>query len=114
VASKVSLQSNIRAIRAALRYRAERLVDETGQRLVAETKARAPRSDVDEPGYVHLADSYEWDMIDGTSGEMITDKEYAGYQEYGTVFQSGTPHVGPAAVAVAPEFAAGVEHLFDG
>jgi hypothetical protein len=112
--SSVHLQTNTRAVRATLHYRAERLVDDTGKALVAETAARAPRSTVDEPDYVHLADSYTWDQTDETSGEMTTDKEYSVYQELGTVFQAGTPHVGPAAVAVQPQFAAGLERLFDG
>ena len=112
--SSVSLQLHTNAVRAALHYRAERLVDETGQRLVKETSARAPRSTITDPDHLHLADSYEWDMVDETSGEMITDVPYSVYQERGTIYQAGTPHVGPAAVAVAPGFEAGLPGLFDG
>jgi hypothetical protein len=110
----VTVQSNIAAVRAQVHQRAERLVDETGKRLVEETQARAPRSTVDDPDHVHLADSYEWFQHDETAGEMTSDVEYAGYQEFGTVFQHGTPHVAPAAVAVTPEFEDGLGHLFDG
>lgn len=111
--SRVRYQPNTRAVRALLHLRAEQLVDDTGKQLVEETKARAPRSTISDPDHLHLADSYAWEMVDDTSGEMTTDVEYAIYQEYGTVFQSGTPHVGPAVLAVEPAFTAGVGRLLE-
>lgn len=48
----------------------------------------------------NLRDSYEVEMVSqsrkGATFRVVTDVDYASHQEYGTVHQSGTPHVRPA------------------
>jgi hypothetical protein len=102
------LQSHIPAIRAQLRARGRALVDRTGQALTAATQGYAP---VDTG---RLRASYGWTLTGDTAGEMATDVDYAEYQERGTVFQAGTPHVGPGAVSAYPVLEAGLPGLFDG
>lgn len=61
--------------------------------LTGEIKSRAP---VDTG---HLRDSYDY-FVDGSGNSVTahvgTNVEYAIHQEYGTQYQSGTPHVRPA------------------
>lgn len=47
----------------------------------------------------HLRDSYQTSVEDsgeGAVGRVFTTVEYSIFQEYGTRYQSGTPHVRPA------------------
>lgn len=60
--------------------------------LVDEIQKRAP---VDTG---NLRDSYQIKEGNSAIGEVIvyTDVDYAPYQEFGTLFQPGTPHIRPA------------------
>ena len=42
---------------------------------------------------------------------VSSDAEYAPYQEYGTRFQPGTPHIRPAFYEVRPVFISDIERL---
>lgn len=108
MAAKVSLQLHTNAVRAALRARGRALVAQTGAAFLAETQARAPVATG------RLRDSYGFEMTGDLAGELASDLDYSEYQERGTIYQAGTPHVGPAAVAVQPGFEAGLPGLFDG
>lgn len=45
----------------------------------------------------HLKKSVKLHSLDnGFTAKVASEAEYAGYQEWGTRFQSGTPHVGPS------------------
>lgn len=48
----------------------------------------------------HIKSSYPGDLEGRVKGESA----YEGYQEYGTRFQEGTPHIRPALREIEPEF----------
>lgn len=50
--------------------------------------------------------------VDGLEGIAYTDKEYAPHQEFGTVYQSGKPHLIPAAERNRGPFEAAMKKLF--
>lgn len=68
-------------------------VEKAAAHLTTEIQDRAP---VDTG---HLRDSYGY-VVDGSGTKVTahvgTNVDYAVHQEYGTVYQSGTPHVRPA------------------
>lgn len=71
----------------------QRGAEKAAAHLTSEIKSRAP---VDTG---HLRDSYGYYVESGRSrvtAHVGTNVEYAVHQEYGTVYQSGTPHVRPA------------------
>lgn len=47
-----------------------------------------------------IKDSYPDDL----QGRVVSGAGYAGYQEYGTRFQPGTPHMRPALHEIEPQF----------
>lgn len=68
------------------------------ERLKASAKAKAP---VD-TGFLknHITSSYP----DSLEGHVKSEAAYSGYQEYGTRFQTGTPHIRPALQEIEPQF----------
>ena len=68
------------------------------ERLKASAKAKAP---VD-TGFLknHITSSYP----NGLEGHVKSEAAYSGYQEYGTRFQTGTPHIRPALREIEPQF----------
>ena len=68
------------------------------ERLKASAKAKAP---VD-TGFLknHITSSYP----DSLEGHVKSEAAYSGYQEYGTRFQTGTPHIRPALREIEPQF----------
>ena len=66
--------------------------------LKASAKAKAP---VD-TGFLknHITSSYP----DRLEGHVKSEAAYSGYQEYGTRFQTGTPHIRPALREIEPQF----------
>jgi hypothetical protein len=99
----------LQAIVQASEARALALVQRIGEAWLAETQARAPVKTG------RLRDSYHFEITEQTptriTGTLATDVPYAPHQEYGTVHQAGTPHIGPAADAVRPAFEAGLADL---
>ncbi len=71
----------------------KRGVENAAAHLTREIQARAP---VDTG---HLRDSYDY-RVEGSGNRVVahvgTNVDYAIHQEFGTVYQSGTPHVRPA------------------
>lgn len=67
-------------------------------RLKASAKAKAP---VD-TGFLknHITSSYP----NRLEGRVKSEAAYSGYQEYGTRFQTGTPHIRPALQDIEPQF----------
>ena len=68
------------------------------ERLKASAKAKAP---VD-TGFLknHITSSYP----NSLEGHVKSEAAYGGYQEYGTRFQTGTPHIRPALQEIEPQF----------
>ena len=68
------------------------------ERLKAGAKAKAP---VD-TGFLknHITSSYP----NRLEGRVKSEAAYSGYQEYGTRFQTGTPHIRPALQEIEPQF----------
>lgn len=68
------------------------------ERLKASAKAKAP---VD-TGFLknHITSSYP----NSLEGHVKSEAAYSGYQEYGTRFQTGTPHIRPALREIEPQF----------
>ena len=68
------------------------------ERLKASAKAKAP---VD-TGFLknHITSSYP----NRLEGHVKSEAAYSGYQEYGTRFQTGTPHIRPALQEIEPLF----------
>jgi HK97 gp10 family phage protein len=56
----------------------------------------APRSQIDYPGYVHLADSIKAKNTGGEKWEVDVGKEYGIYVEMGTVYMEAIPFFRPA------------------
>lgn len=62
----------------------------------------APRSEIDEPGYVHMADaiSAKPDRVLKGGGEhrwiVKVEKDYGEYVEFGTIYQDAQPFFRPA------------------
>lgn len=68
------------------------------ERLKASAKEKAP---VD-TGFLknHITSSYP----NSLEGHVKSEAAYSGYQEYGTRFQTGTPHIRPALREIEPQF----------
>lgn len=68
------------------------------EKLKASAKAKAP---VD-TGFLknHITSSYPNQL----EGRVKSEAAYSGYQEYGTRFQTGTPHIRPALREIEPQF----------
>lgn len=77
---------------------AGKVVKNNTERLKASAKAKAP---VD-TGFLknHITSSYP----NRLEGHVKSEAAYSGYQEYGTRFQTGTPHIRPALQEIEPQF----------
>ena len=89
----------------AIRGASQKAVEQSSQvirnnteRLKASAKAKAP---VD-TGFLknHITSSYPHSF----EGHVKSEAAYGGYQEYGTRFQTGTPHIRPALREIEPQF----------
>lgn len=89
----------------AIRGSSRKVIEQSGkvvknntERLKASAKAKAP---VD-TGFLknHITSSYP----DRLEGHVKSEAAYSGYQEYGTRFQTGTPHIRPALREIEPQF----------
>ena len=78
------------------------------ERLKASAKAKAP---VD-TGFLknHITSSYP----NRLEGHVKSEAAYSGYQEYGTRFQTGTPHIGPALQEIEPQFKQDMSNVLKG
>ena len=78
------------------------------ERLKASAKAKAP---VD-TGFLenHITSSYP----NRLEGHVKSEAAYSGYQEYGTRFQTGTPHIRPALQEIEPQFKQDMNNVFKG
>ena len=78
------------------------------ERLKASAKAKAP---VD-TGFLknHITSSYP----NSLEGHVKSEAAYSGYQEYGTRFQKGTPHIRPALQEVEPQFKQDMNNVLKG
>lgn len=76
----------------------EKVVKNNTERLKASAKAKAP---VD-TGFLknHITSSYP----NRLEGHVKSEAAYSGYQEYGTRFQTGTPHIRPALQEIEQQF----------
>jgi phage gpG-like protein len=81
------------------------IVQKTLLAIEAQAKIKCP---VDEG---NLRASIQTEMEDDTSGVCYTNVEYAPYQEYGTVYQAGTPYMTPAAEGERGRFTAAMSKL---
>ena len=78
------------------------------ERLKASSKAKAP---VD-TGFLknHITSSYP----NRLEGHVKSEAAYSGYQEYGTRFQTGTPHIRPALQEIEPQFKQDMNNVLKG
>ena len=78
------------------------------ERLKASAKAKAP---VD-TGFLknHITSSYPKRL----EGRVKSEAAYSGYQEYGTRFQTGTPHIRPALQEIEPQFKQDMNNVLKG
>lgn len=78
------------------------------ERLKASAKAKAP---VD-TGFLknHIMSSYP----NRLEGRVKSEAAYSGYQEYGTRFQTGTPHIRPALQEIEPQFKQDMNNVLKG
>lgn len=78
------------------------------ERLKASAKAKAP---VD-TGFLknHITSSYPSRL----EGHVKSEAAYSGYQEYGTRFQTGTPHIRPALQEIEPQFKQDMNNVLKG
>ena len=78
------------------------------ERHKASAKAKAP---VD-TGFLknHITSSYP----DRLEGHVKSEAAYSGYQEYGTRFQTGTPHIRPALREIEPQFKKDMDDVLKG
>lgn len=78
------------------------------ERLKASAQSKAP---VD-TGFLknHITSSYP----DRLEGRVKSGAAYSGYQEYGTRFQTGTPHIRPALQEIEPQFKQDMNNVLKG
>ena len=78
------------------------------ERLKASAKTKAP---VD-TGFLknHITSSYP----NRLEGHVKSEAAYSGYQEYGTRFQTGTPHIRPALQEIEPQFKQDMNNVLKG
>ena len=78
------------------------------ERLKASAKAKAP---VD-TGFLknHITSSYP----NRLEGHVKSEAAYSCYQEYGTRFQTGTPHIRPALQEIEPQFKQDMNNVLKG
>lgn len=78
------------------------------ERLKASAKSKAP---VD-TGFLknHITSSYP----NRLEGRVKSEAAYSGYQEYGTRFQTGTPHIRPALQEIEPQFKQDMNNVLKG
>ena len=78
------------------------------ERPKASAKAKAP---VD-TGFLknHITSSYP----NRLEGHVKSEAAYSGYQEYGTRFQTGTPHIRPALQEIEPQFKQDMNNVLKG
>ena len=78
------------------------------ERLKASAKAKAP---VD-TGFLknHITSSYP----NRLEGRVKSEAAYSGSQEYGTRFQTGTPHIRPALQEIEPQFKQDMNNVLKG
>lgn len=94
------------ALRAAiLRHREfEQLPEKHARGAAVVASQLAPRSSIDTPGYVHMADSIFAKKVTRTRWTVIVDKFYAIYVELGTIFQDAQPFFRPAMASAIRAF----------
>jgi HK97 gp10 family phage protein len=56
----------------------------------------APRSEIDEPGYVHMADAISAKQEGKGKWKVEVEKDYGQYVEFGTIYQDAQPFFRPA------------------
>ena len=84
------------------------VISNNTERLKASAKAKAP---VD-TGFLknHITSSYP----NRLEGRVKSEAAYSGYQEYGTRFQTGTPHIRPALQEIEPQFKQDMNNVLKG
>lgn len=78
------------------------------EKLKTSAKAKAP---VD-TGFLQKSITSEYPSE--LEGKVADEASYAGYQEYGTRFQPGTPHIRPALKEVEPQFKKDMDDVLKG
>lgn len=92
--ARAALEKILRAEKAAV----PAVLEVVGQVAVREITRRAPLLTG------RLRRSYTYEVArDGSYVEISSNVEYAPYQEFGTQYQTGTPHVRPGIAAVIPQ-----------
>jgi hypothetical protein len=103
---------NFDAIIAKERQRLGKLVASTARKAALMMAAKAPRSDVNSPGYIHFADKFEAQQVAPFVWSIVNDKmvgtngEYPLWKllEYGTRYMSPRRTIGPVMDIIGPEF----------
>lgn len=89
-------------------------VDEVVKRNAAEMQEKAQRYAPVDTGFLkrNINLSFGGGLTD-YSGQVSGDANYDGYQEYGTRYQPGTPHIRPAYYDQRPIFLKDIKELVD-
>lgn len=98
----------IRGASPKVMERSSQVIRNNTERLKASAKAKAP---VD-TGFLknHITSSYP----NRLEGHVKSEAAYSGYQEYGTRFQTGTPHIRPALQEIEPQFKQDMNNVLKG
>ena len=88
----------IKGAGSRVREESGRVVKNKTEKLKKRSQEKAPKKT--EFLKDHIKSSYPNDLEGHVKGESA----YEGYQEYGTRFQPGTPHIRPALREIEPEF----------
>jgi HK97 gp10 family phage protein len=103
--------TGIKELSAALKKRAnlddvKRVVQMNGSEMARAMNAHAPSDTGNLKRMIKLSMH-----DDGFTVKVISGAEYAAYQEYGTRYQTGTPHVRPAYNQQRPKFLSDMKRL---
>lgn len=88
----------IKGAGSKVREQSAKVVKNNAEKLKSKAQAKAPK----DTRFLkdHIKTSYPGEL----EAHIDDEAAYAGYQEYGTRFQEGTPHMRPALREIEPQF----------
>ncbi|HFI0050269.1 TPA: HK97-gp10 family putative phage morphogenesis protein [Streptococcus suis] len=88
----------IKGAGSKVREQSAKVVKNNAEKLKSKAQAKAPKDT--EFLKDHIKTSYPGEL----EAKIEAEAAYSGYQEYGTRFQEGTPHMRPALREIEPQF----------
>ncbi len=100
--------NNLASVLAAEEARIDRVLKSQAEKAVGMMAERAPRSEINEAGYVHFYEQFRYEQIAAYNYGIINDKIVNGYElwkllENGTPKMAPRPTVGPVMDIIGPE-----------